>query len=107
MTVFRNAGRWDRSNVVFRDGKVVRYDKRRPDPDMLYIDYGASLYRAAALERIPPDTPYDLGDLTHQLAAEGLLAGHEVTQRFYEVGSVDGILETERYLWSLRGATPG
>jgi NDP-sugar pyrophosphorylase family protein len=102
MTVFNNGGRWDTSNVVFRDGRVVRYDKRQPDPEMAYIDYGASLYRAAVLEEIPPDKPSDLGDLTHTLAAEGRLAGCEVTQRFYEVGSFDGIRETERYLLASR-----
>jgi NDP-sugar pyrophosphorylase family protein len=98
MTVCHNAGQWDTSNVVFRNGRVVRYDKRQRDPEMTYIDYGASLYRAAALEQIPPDQPSDLGDLTHALAADGLLAGFEVTQRFYEVGSFDGIRETEQYL---------
>ena len=98
MTVFRNAGRWDRSNVIFRDGKVVCYDKRRPTPEMAYIDYGASLLRAAALERIPTDEPYDLADLCQELAAEGALAGYEVDRRFYEVGSVDGLRETEAYL---------
>ena len=98
MTVFRNAGRWDTSNVAFRDGQVVRYNKRQPDPEMAFIDYGANLFRAEALERIPPDEPYDLGDLSHALAAEGRLAGYEVTQRFYEVGSFAGIQETEQYL---------
>jgi NDP-sugar pyrophosphorylase family protein len=98
MTVFHNEKRWDTSNVAFRDGRVLRYDKRNPDPGMTYIDDGVSLYRAEAVERIPPDEPYDLGDLTHLLAAEGLLAGYEVTQRFYEVGSHAGIAETEAYL---------
>jgi len=100
MTVFHNGGRWDTSNVHFQGGRVVRYDKRQPDPAMAYIDYGASLYRASAVERMPLDEPYDLGDLTHALAADGLLAGYEVTQRFYEVGSFDGIRETEAYLLS-------
>jgi NDP-sugar pyrophosphorylase family protein len=98
MTVFRNAGLWDTSNVAFRDGQVVRYNKRQPDPEMAFIDYGANLLRAEALERIPTDEPYDLGDLSHALAAEGRLAGYEVTQRFYEVGSFAGIRETEEYL---------
>ena len=102
MTVFRNNGRWDTSNVLFRDGRVVRYNKRQPDPEMTYIDYGASLYRAAALKRIPPDGPHELGDLTHELAAEGLLAGYEITQRFYEIGSLDGIRQTEQYLLTRR-----
>ena len=61
-----------------------------------HIDYGASL-SVPGPGAHPPDEPYDLGDLTHALAAEGLLAGYEVTQRFYEVGSVEGIRETERY----------
>lgn len=101
MTVFHNGKRWDTSNVLFRDGRIIRYDKRRPDPEMMYIDYGASLYRAHAVERIPAGEPYDLGDLTHELAAEGLLAGYEVTQRFYEVGSVAGIQDAEAYLRAL------
>src|SRR5215212_2016683 len=98
MTVFHNAGQWDTSNVVFRNGRIVCYDKRHRDPEMAYIDYGASLYRASALQQIPPDQPSDLGDLAHALAADGLLAGYEVTQRFYEVGSFAGIRETEQYL---------
>jgi NDP-sugar pyrophosphorylase family protein len=98
MTVFRNETRWDTSNVAFQGGRVLRYDKRSPDPEMMYIDYGVSLYRAEAIERVPPDEPYDLGDLTHELAAEGLLAGYEVTQRFYEVGSFDGLDEFTKYL---------
>jgi NDP-sugar pyrophosphorylase family protein len=80
---------------------VQRYDKRKPDPDMAYIDYGASLYCAEALQLIPPDEPYDLGELTHRLAADGRLAGYEVTQRFYEIGSMAGIREAEAYLRSL------
>src|SRR5688572_14688997 len=40
MTVLRNGNRWDRSNVVFRDGKLLRYDKHNQTPEMDYIDYG-------------------------------------------------------------------
>jgi MurNAc alpha-1-phosphate uridylyltransferase len=98
MTVHRNAGRWDRSNAVVRDGKVTRYDKRRPTPDMAYIDYGASLFRAPVLERIPADEPYDLADLCHGLSLDGQLAVYEVPQRFYEIGSTRGIRETEQFL---------
>ena len=30
MTVFRNEGRFDTSNVDFADGRIMRYDKRTP-----------------------------------------------------------------------------
>ena len=40
MTVLRNDGRWDTSNTVFADGRVVAYDKEAPTPEMHWIDYG-------------------------------------------------------------------
>ncbi|MEK7287499.1 MAG: sugar phosphate nucleotidyltransferase, partial [Elusimicrobiota bacterium] len=40
MTVFLNAGQWDQSNVLFDQGRIIRYDKRNPSPDMKHIDYG-------------------------------------------------------------------
>jgi NDP-sugar pyrophosphorylase family protein len=101
MTVYRNRGRWDRSNVIYHDGQVCAYDKRQPSPEMEYIDYGASLFRASAMYAIPPGRPYELADLLSQLAAARQLAGYEVTQRFYEIGSLQGLRETERYLLSV------
>lgn len=100
MTVLCNEGRWDRSNVVFEGKRLLRYDKRRPTPEMRYIDYGAALLRRAALLRIPPDQPYDLADLYAELVAAGEMIGYEVTQRFYEIGSPAGLKETEDYLRS-------
>lgn len=98
MTVFRNADRWDRSNVVFTDGRIVRYDKRRPTPDMAYIDYGLGALRAKAFDAYPTETAIDLAAIYQGLLARDELAGFEVTQRFYEVGSPDGLEETQRYL---------
>jgi NDP-sugar pyrophosphorylase family protein len=102
MTVLRNDNRWDRSNVIFRDGRLLRYDKREQTPEMDYIDYGAALLRRPALERIPPDQPYDLADLYSHMVAEGQMAGYEVTRRFYEIGAPSGLEETNAYLRKLR-----
>jgi N-acetyl-alpha-D-muramate 1-phosphate uridylyltransferase len=98
MTVLHNDNRWDRSNVVFRDGRLLRYDKHAQDADMTYIDYGAALLRRQALERIRPGQPHDLADLYRDLVAEGQMVGYEVTQRFYEIGSHAGLAETQAYL---------
>jgi MurNAc alpha-1-phosphate uridylyltransferase len=105
MTVLRNANQWDRSNVVFQGGNLVCYDKRHTRSDMEYIDFGASLFRRAAIERIPTDTVSDLADLMHDLAQRGEMIGYEVHQRFYEIGSHQGLEETARYIQaSLRAA---
>ena len=98
MAVLRNEGRWDRSNVLFRDGRLLRYDKESPTPDMRHIDYGVALLRGAALERIPADQPSDLATLYRDLVAEGLMAGHEVERRFYEIGSAAGLEEARAHL---------
>src|SRR5262249_54291218 len=88
MTVLRNEGRWGRSNCVFRDGRVVLYDKRRPEDrraEMAWIDYGLSVLRREVIaERVPAGAVADLADLQRDLSLAGLLAGMEVRERFYE-----------------------
>jgi len=102
MTVFRNEGRWDTSNVVFDGVRVICHDKRAPRPDMRYIDYGLGILTAEILRRESAEQPFDLSDVYAALAASGRLAGYEATRRFYEIGTPGGLAETDRYL---RGAT--
>jgi NDP-sugar pyrophosphorylase family protein len=98
MAVLRNRDRWDRSNVLFRDGRLLRYDKRQPTADMDYIDYGVGLLRGTALDRVAADTPSDVAELYSSLVTEGLLSGYEVTTRFYEIGTPEGLADTRRFL---------
>lgn len=98
MTVFRNDGRWDVSNVEFAEGVIRRYDKVERTAAMKHIDYGLGILTAAALEKRAPDTPFDLADLYRDLLARGLLAGYEVSERFYEIGSPSGLAETSAHL---------
>ncbi|HYI95027.1 MAG TPA: sugar phosphate nucleotidyltransferase [Bryobacteraceae bacterium] len=101
MTVLRNEGQWDVSNVDFRDGEQVFYDKR-PGPhrdSMRYIDYGLSIVgRTAVEEKIPSGQKADLADFFHHLSARGDLAGFEVSDRFYEIGSPQGLADLEHFL---------
>lgn len=98
MTVMRNLGRWDTSNVVFDGTRVARYDKRDLTPDMEYIDYGFGVLTARLLRERPEGVAFDLAEVYSALAKAGKLAGYEVTQRFYEIGTRQGIAETEAYL---------
>jgi NDP-sugar pyrophosphorylase family protein len=98
MTVFCNEDRWEKSNVLLRDGRVVEYDKHSPRPGMRHIDYGLSILSIQALQRSPAGAAFDLADLYHELVSRGELAALTVNERFYEVGSVGGIEATEHYL---------
>jgi NDP-sugar pyrophosphorylase family protein len=97
MTVFRNEGRWDTSNVLFDGSRVVRYDKRHPTPDMKFIDYGLGVLSSGLFD-VAKDEVFDLSDLYASLAAEGRLAGFEETQRFYEIGTPSGLAEADSHL---------
>jgi NDP-sugar pyrophosphorylase family protein len=100
MTVLRNQGRWDTSNVVFRDGHLIRYDKHHRVPEMDYIDYGLSGLLREVVEELPANEVADLADLYSRLVGEGRMAGFEVSRRFYEIGTPRGLADTERYLAS-------
>jgi NDP-sugar pyrophosphorylase family protein len=100
MTVLRNDGRWDRSNVVFENGRVVRYDKAAPTEQMRWIDYGLGGLQASALRLVGEDDR-ELASLYRLLAERGELLGFEVRDRFYEIGSPDGLAETDAFLSSL------
>jgi len=98
MTVFQNAGRWDTSNVEFVDGVICRYDKVDRTPAMLHIDYGLSVVDASAVHAWEGSEPFDLADLYCNLVRQQRLAGFEVYDRFYEIGSPSGLSETDAFL---------
>jgi len=101
MTVFRNTGRWDRSNVRLHDGRVF-YDKHAEGSAAVgldWIDYGLSILRRETISNWHPDRDRgDLADLMHELSAAGQVAGYLASQRFYEIGSLEGIRNLERHL---------
>ncbi|HEX8168867.1 MAG TPA: nucleotidyltransferase family protein [Beijerinckiaceae bacterium] len=103
MTVYRNEGRWDTSNVVYVDGRVIRYSKRERLPAMHYIDWGLQVMTAPVVAARPEGEAWDLAEELERLSLEGRLAGYEVKTRFYEIGSPDGLREADALL---RGA-PG
>lgn len=98
MTVFRNEGRWDTSNVWYEDGVLRLYEKRERLPQMQHIDWGLSLIKADVLAAKPADTAFDLAETYSEMSRSGLLAGYEVTKRFYEIGSMAGLEETNALL---------
>jgi N-acetyl-alpha-D-muramate 1-phosphate uridylyltransferase len=97
MTVLLNDDKWDRSNVLFRDGQIIRYDKVQR-AEMRHIDWGLGILRAEAFDRYGAGDVFDLASVYRQLLDSRQLAGYEVPERFYEIGSADGLRETEEYI---------
>lgn len=98
MTVFKNDGQWDKSNIIYVNGRIVKYDKKNTSADMKYIDYGLSILRKDAFDWVRRDDAFDLGEVYNDLIEEGQMLGYEADKRFYEIGSPQGLAETKNYL---------
>lgn len=98
MTVYHNEGKYDTSNVVFRNGEIAVYDKKVRLPEMRHIDYGLSLFKASVFDAYAGDQGFDLAQVMGRLVQAGQLAGYEVPERFYEMGSPSGLAELEKLL---------
>jgi NDP-sugar pyrophosphorylase family protein len=100
MSVYRNEGLWDTSNVEFAGGRILAYDKANRTPDMRHIDYGLGAFQRGAFDDVPDGQPYDLAAVYQGLLRRGELAAWESPERFYEIGSVEGIDDLGEFLKS-------
>jgi NDP-sugar pyrophosphorylase family protein len=98
MTVLRNDNRWERSNVLYSNGAIIEYDKHSLRADMAHVDFGLSVLSSAVFAPYAAAKVIDLADICQDLSRSGLLAAFEVSERFYEIGSLQGIADTEEFL---------
>ncbi len=98
MTIHRNAGRWDTSNVLFRDDRIQSYNKVQPSPEMDYIDYGLGVLSQRAFDVVQEREVFDLAEVYRILVEQGRMAGYEIKERFYEIGSAQGLAELDALL---------
>ena len=98
MTVLHNRDRWQPSNALVRDGRVVAYAKNPAPAGAEHIDYGMLLFRADAIRGVEATTPFDLGAVLGRLVADGRLGAFEVDRRFHDIGTPAALEETETWL---------
>jgi NDP-sugar pyrophosphorylase family protein len=102
MTVYRNEDYFDRSNVEYNGKQILRYDKKDRTASMRHIDYGLGAFNRSAFASIRPGEACDLADVYQALLGSGELAALEVQERFYEIGSPEGLRETADFLSRFR-----
>jgi len=96
MTVLHNRGEWERSNAKYEAGRVLIYDKQG-GADLEFVDYGLSAFERCLFEADSREI-FDLATLLQDLSLRDSLAGFEVQERFYEIGSPEGLAGFQRYL---------
>jgi len=100
MTVYHNQNKWDKSNILYKNGRIVKYSKKNPQKEMEYIDYGISIFKKAVFNEWNEGIPFDLSEVYAKFIERGGVYAFEIFKRFYEIGSPEGIKETEQYLRS-------
>jgi NDP-sugar pyrophosphorylase family protein len=98
MTVFRNEGRYDTSNIEFENGQLKRYDKVNLTPAMHHIDYGLQVLKREVLAGRPAGEKFDLATVYRSLVEQGRMAGYETARRFHEIGSPQGLADLDAAL---------
>lgn len=103
MSVFKNEGRFDRSNTRVQGELVLRYEKGSSDPALDFIDYGATALRREVIAELPSIDdegayPMGLDALQAKLAAGGRLRAYAARERFYEIGSEAGLSDLAKRL---------
>jgi len=98
MTVFRNEGRWDQSNVEMSGEKIKLYSKTRRNPRMTHIDYGLGILNQQVFEQHLKGANFDLAEIYETLSESGSLASFEAKKRFYEIGSYEGLKEMNQLI---------
>lgn len=95
MTILENENLYDKSNVIYQNGKIKLYDKINFSNEMRYIDYGISMLSKDILNN--ERESFDLAEIMTSLSKIGKISGQVVTKRFYEIGSPASMQEFCEY----------
>jgi len=98
LVVYKNYNLYDNSNVGIKDGLISVYDKNNPLGQLTYIDVGLSILRKGVLNQISSVTPSPLEELYQKIIAKKEMLAYVVNQRFYEIGSFQGLKEFENLI---------
>ncbi|WP_218814762.1 sugar phosphate nucleotidyltransferase [Rickettsiella endosymbiont of Dermanyssus gallinae] len=98
MTIYKNNNQGDKSNIEFKSKKIIDYNKKITTARMKYIDYGLGLFNSVVFNPISERKSFDLADLYKTLLLQEKLAAFEVYNRFYEIGSMQGLADMAHYL---------
>jgi NDP-sugar pyrophosphorylase family protein len=98
MTVYHNKNKWDKSNILYRDGRIIKYNKKNPAGEMEHLDYGLFILKKTVFNDWSEERPFDFSEVYSKFIEKDEVSALEVSKRFYEIGSFQGIKETEQYL---------
>lgn len=97
MAIFYNIRNYDKSNVIYKRGKIKKYEKISKD-EMKYIDTGVMVINKKLLKRIPARRVFQIENLFSKLAIEEKIKPFLIKKRYYETGSLKGLNQFTKFV---------
>ncbi len=96
MVIYQNQNKFDKSNVMIKNKKIY-YSKSDTLRNCQYIDYGLSIFHFEDLKKFD-EKSFDLSLVQESFSQSGSLQYHIAKERFFEIGSLEGIKDLESLL---------
>jgi N-acetyl-alpha-D-muramate 1-phosphate uridylyltransferase len=98
MAVYKNEGKFGKSDVIAKRGLVTAYDKKKTLPGMLWVNFGVTALKKSALDGVEAGSYCDEETYYGGLVKQKQLAAYETLDRFYEIGTPKGLDEFTRFI---------
>lgn len=103
MTVYPANGTNIMGNVSINNNKLQKYDKSGTGQDLNYVDFGITVMKRRLLNRFPVGDTFDFGVIYSNLIEHQQASYYVSSTPLHEIGSPDGLRETEEYLTTKQG----
>ncbi len=97
VSIYKNDDATDKSNIIFKDGKIVSYCKKNQTPDHNYIDWGVSVFSKKTFTQCPENS-WDLSNYLLDRIAQNALDGFAVPQKYFEIGTPHALEAFRRHM---------
>ena len=95
MTVLKNNNKYDKSNMLIKKNKIIKYDKNSTTAK--HIDYGVSCFKKHVFSKTKKNS-FDLSEINKSLIKTDEIKIYYVKKRFYEIGTLNGLNQFKNYI---------
>lgn len=97
ITAYSNQDGYTKGNLCINDDTVIKYDKRREQPNLMQVDIGYAFVNKQVLNLIPEENVNFEGAVYPKLVEEKQLGVFVTQHRYYSIGSWERIEATREF----------
>lgn len=98
MVVYKNKNKYDKSNLIVENNRVIGHKDLKVEGKIEYIDYGTSILNKKSLDFIPKDSFFSTEDFFKKMIKKNQLLAYEIKKRFYHIGNPKALEEFRNFV---------